>query len=121
MSQREGAWYQLDDGYESYSSYYDNGGGGNNGNDSNDGKGGNDGNDGNDGNSEPDVQDPLCNISQLKGMPASPLLIEELKRVRKKLEEQFDVQRNFNARIERQLAIYQHLVYEPCQLTYVDE
>ena len=97
------------DDVKSYSSYFENDAAGNSANC---------------GTSEPEVHDPLCDISQLQGMPASPLLIQELKRVRNKLEEQFDVQRNFNARIERQLNSYTlnwYSVYEPCQLTYVDE
>ena len=108
MSQQEGAMNMLID-RSSYDSYYENGAGGVCASDGTVSE-----------NSEPDVHDPLSDISQLQGMPASPLLIAELQRLRYKLEEQFDVQRNFNARIERQLAEFECTprVYESCELTY---
>jgi hypothetical protein len=93
MSQQEGAMHMFDDD-DSYSSHYANGGGGVCASNATISE-----------NSEPDVHDPLTNVSQLQGMPASPLLIEELQRIRKQLEEYMDVQRNFNARIEQQLAV----------------
>lgn len=125
LSQQAGAFDMFNDG-NSYSSYYANGGGGNVGGGNGGGGNGGDGSGATGGssaiteNSEPDVQDPLSDISQLQGMPASPLLIAELQRLRYKLEEQFDVQRNFNARIERQLAEFECTprVYESCELTY---